>query len=96
MTRFEFELHGAEIAKRGMQTLTIVPAFDVLEDGGTGLGTRGELCLGAFGLEGREKAFHGGVVETIADAAHADLAVLSDQVLLIGLTGVLAALIRVV
>ena len=96
MTRFEFELHGAEVAQRGVQTLTIVPAFDVLEDGCASLGTCGELRSCALGFESREKAFHGGIIEAITDAAHTDQAMMSGQVLLIGLAGVLAASIRVV
>jgi hypothetical protein len=51
MTRFEFELHGAEVAHRGVQTMTIVPAFDVLEDGRASLGTCGELRSGTLGFE---------------------------------------------
>ena len=96
MTRFEFELDGAEVAQRRVQTLTIVPSFDVLEDGRTSLGPGGELRIGAFSLECAEKAFHSGIVEAIPDAAHADLAVISGQALLIDFAGVLAALVRVV
>ena len=94
MSRFEFELHGAEVAERGVQTLTIVPSFDVLEDGCVSSSSRLKLPISAFGLECAEKAFHGRVVKAIAGAAHADLAMLDSQSLLIKITGVLAALIR--
>ena len=95
MSRFEFELRGAEVAERGVQTLTIVPTFDVDEDGGASLGTRVKGCLSTFGFERAEKAFHGSIVETIADPAHADLAVIDGQGVLKQVTGVLATLIRV-
>ena len=95
MSRFEFELDGAEVAERGVQPLAIVPTFDVLEDGGASLGPRGELPIGAFSLEGAEKAFHRRIVEAIADTAHADLAVMGSQALLINIAGVLTALVGV-
>lgn len=94
MSRILFELRWAKVAERGVQTLTIVPSFDVLEDGGAGMSACVELFIGAFGLEGTEKAFHGGIVKTVSTAAHADLAMISGQVLQIGFTGVLAALVR--
>ena len=96
MSRFAFELCRAEIVQGRVQTLTIVPSFDVLEDGGASLSPGVKLFIGTFGLESAEKAFHGGVVEAIAGVAHADLAIISGQALLIRFAGVLAALIRVV
>src|SRR5215211_9511118 len=50
MSRFEFELLWAEVAESGVQTLTIVPSFDVLEDGCASLSPSGELPSGAFRL----------------------------------------------
>jgi len=96
MTRFAFELYRAEVAERGVQTLTIVPSFDVLEDGRASLAPGVKLLIGTFALERAEKAFHGCVVKAIAGAAHADLAMLGSQGMLIKITGVLAALVRVV
>ena len=95
MSQFAFELHGTEVAERGVQTVTIVPTFDVLEDGRASLGPCVKLPISAFDLERAEKAFHRSIVETIAGAAHADLAMIGSQALLIHFTGVLAALIRV-
>lgn len=77
MSRFAFELCRAEVAKRRVQTLPIVPSFDVLEDGGVSLRSRLKGLIGAFGLERAEKTFHGSVVKAIANPAHADLAVMS-------------------
>src|SRR6266536_2127832 len=94
MTRFAFELRRTKIAERGVQTLTIVPSFDVLEDGGAGVSACVKLLIGAFGLESAEKAFHRCIVKTVSGAAHADLAVMSRQALQIDFTGVLAALVR--
>lgn len=95
MTRLEFELQRAEIAESGVQTLTIVPTFDVLEDGCSSLGTRGKLRNGTLGLESGEETFHGSIVEAVSDAAHADLTLMSCQALKISLAGVLATLIGV-
>jgi hypothetical protein len=78
-----------------MQTLPIVPSFDILEEGDASLRSRIKLMISAFGLESAEKAFHGSVVEAIAGPAHADLAVINGQTLLIQVAGVLAALIGV-
>jgi len=79
-----------------MQTLAIVPSFDVLEDGGASQCPRGKLIGGAFKLEGAEEAFHRGIVVTIPDSTHADLAVIGSQGVLKQVTGVLTALIGVV
>src|SRR5512143_3990763 len=95
MTRFSFELDRAKVVQGRVQTLPIVPSFDVLEDSGASLGSGIKLMICTFSLERAEKAFHGSVVEAIADPAHTDLAVIRGQVLLIQIAGVLAALIRV-
>src|SRR5512138_2407824 len=95
MTRFTFELDWAKVVQGRVQTLPIVPSFDVLEDGGASLGSRIKLMICTFDLESAEKAFHGSVVEAITNPAHANLAVISGQALLIQVAGVLAALIGV-
>jgi hypothetical protein len=74
--------------------LPIVPSFDVLEDGGASLSSRRKGLICAFDLERAEKTFHGRVVKAIANPAHADLAVMSGEALLIDITGLLAAVIR--
>src|SRR6266498_2294283 len=94
MTRNLFELRRTKIAEQGVQTLTIVPSFDVLEDGGTGVSACVKLLNSTFGLESAEKAFHRCIVKTVSGAAHADLTVMIRQVLQIDGTGVLAALVR--
>lgn len=96
MSRLAFELRWAEVVQGRVQTLGIVPTLDVLKDGGAGLGTRGEALARAFCFEGRKEALHSGIVEAVADAAHADLAVMSGQSLLVSFAGVLTALVRVV
>jgi hypothetical protein len=77
MTRFAFELDRAKIVQGRVQTLPIVPSFNVLKDGRASLRSRIKRLISAFGLEGTEKAFHGSVVEAIADPTHADLTVIS-------------------
>src|SRR5512145_3325847 len=96
MSRFAFELHRAQVVQSRVQTLPIVPSFDVLEDGGASLRSRSKGLICAFGLKCAKKAFHGSIVEAIADPAHADLAVTGGQAPLIHVAGVLAALIRVI
>ena len=83
MSRFAFELDWAQVVQGRVQTLPIVPSFDVLEDSGTSLRSRIKLMICTFSFKGAEKAFHSSVIEAIADPAHTDLAVISDQVLLI-------------
>ena len=83
MSRFAFELHGTQIVQSRVQTLPIVPSFDVLEDSRASLCSRIKGMICTFGLERAEKAFHGSIVEAIADPAHTDLAVMSGQAPLI-------------
>ena len=94
MSRIEFELDGTEIAQRRVQTLAIVPSFDVFKEGCAGLSPRGKALAGTFGFERAEKALHGCVVKAISNPAHTDLAVVGRQRILIRFAGVLAALIR--
>jgi hypothetical protein len=78
-----------------VQTLPIVPSFDVLEDGSASLRSRIKLMICTFSLECAEKAFHSSVVEAIANPAHTDQTVINSQTPLIQVAGVLAALIGV-
>ena len=77
-----------------MQTLAIVPSFDEFKDGRASLSSRREGLAGTFGFERAEKALHDRIVKAISGTAHADLALGMGQGLLIGLAGILAALIR--
>ena len=72
-----------------MQTFAIIPGLNVLEDGGTGLGTRSELSKGTVELEAAEKAFHDSIVVAVTDAAHADATLQERQAVLVGHTGVI-------
>jgi hypothetical protein len=74
-----------------MQPVVIVPAFDELKDGGTGLGTGNELRLRTFSLEGSEEAFHDGIIITITGSAHAHYTTQIGQAALVRITGVLTA-----
>ena len=54
-----------------MGALAIIEHFDVIEDLRLGLGVRLKArAIDQFQFEGGPKAFHGGVVVTIASAAH--------------------------
>ena len=54
-----------------MEALGIIEAFDVIEDGGACLVVVGELAtIDQFPFEGAPEAFHGGIVVTVALAAH--------------------------
>src|SRR5512141_2500996 len=95
MSRFAFELDGAEVVQGRVQTLPIVPSLNVLKDSGASLRTGIKLMICTFSFEGAEKAFHSRIVKAIADPTHTDLALISGQALLIQIAGVLATLIRV-
>ena len=54
-----------------MSALAVVEDFDEIEDLGSGLEVGGELpAVDQFQFESAPEAFHGGVVVTIAPAAH--------------------------
>jgi len=79
-----------------MTTATIIPDFDVVEDCSPSSLTRRKTMVHTFRFERGEEAFHGGVVVTVASAAHADGNTVSDQQALIVGAGVLAAPVGVV
>ena len=79
-----------------MEALAIVPDLNVLENGGSGLGMGGKRMSDTFGLEGSDKALHRCVIVAVSCAAHTDQDVMLGQVSLDQVTGVLAALVRVV
>src|SRR5512138_2081049 len=90
-----FELHRAEIAEGGMQTLAIVPNLNVFKDGGTRLSLCGKLASGTFCLEGPKETFRHRIVVAVSDSAHAGLDVPVGESALVGRAGILAALVRV-
>ena len=73
MSMFSFELHRAEIAEGGMQTLAIVPNLNVFKDGGACLGTCGKLVGDTFCLEGAKETLSHRIVIAIAGSTHARL-----------------------
>ncbi len=88
-----FELHGAEIAEGGMQTLAIVPNLNVFKDCGACLGMGCKLTGDTFRFQRTEETFRDCVVVTVANPAHAQLNVRACQNALVAGAGVLAALI---
>ena len=68
-----FELHRAEIAEGGMQTLAIVPNLNVFKNCGTCLSMSSELAGDTFCFEGTEETFSHCIVVAIAGPAHAGL-----------------------
>ena len=69
--------------------MAIVIDFDVLEEGADHFFPRRQLLIEEFGFEGAPKSFHGGVVITIALAAHAAGCQAGTQQSLVSLAGVL-------
>ena len=86
---------GAEVAEAGMDPLSVVPAFDVLEDGCCGLLATAEWAGGTLGLQRGVKALHDGVVVAVADPVHADPSPEGSQTGLVGVAGVLAPVVGV-
>ena len=54
------------------------------------------LMMNPFAFQGAEEAFHDSIVVAVADAAHADATLQERQAVLVGHTGVLTTLVRVV
>ena len=78
-----------------MQPLSIVPNFDIFEDGRAGPSMGGKLPICTHFFRGGDEALHGGVVIAIANPAHAGLTMMGGQMILIGMAGVLFSLIGV-
>ena len=79
-----------------MATVRVVEAFDITEHVRLGLCPRSvDLLAHPLGLEGREEAFHSGVIPDVAGPAHrtGDPVVGHEPLEL--LAGILAALVRV-
>ena len=94
MSVLVFELHRAEIAEGGMQTLAIVPNLNIFKDGGTCLGVCGERVGDTFCFEGAKETLSDCIVVAVSHSAHAGLDIPVCQAALVGSTGILAALIR--
>src|SRR5579863_8820417 len=91
------ELFGALVAYRRMTPPAIVPTLDVLKDRTPRLLLRGVITLiNQLPFQGAEKALHGGVVITVACAAHADLNPAGLQQMPVLVAGILHPSIRVV
>ena len=69
-----FVLGGAEIAQRGMASLSVVEDLDILEEGGLQLPARlPGAAIEQLGLQGGEEALRHGVVVGISATAHGAL-----------------------
>ena len=87
-----FELHRAEVAEGGVQALAIEPNLKVFKDRGACQGVCCKLAGDTFRLQGAEEALSDCIVVAVANSAQLDLP--TFQLTLVGNTGVLAALIR--
>ena len=59
------------VAQRAMGALAVIEGFDVIEDLAASLGGGGKAAaIDQLQFEGGPEAFHGGVVITVAAAAH--------------------------
>jgi hypothetical protein len=75
-----------------METYRVVPAFEVLENGCSGLSTRGEVRpADAFAFERVEEGLHGRIVRTVGRTTHAGFNAQGGQQFLIAPAGVLAS-----
>src|ERR1039458_4700024 len=91
-----FEVHRGFEAEGAVEPRAVVKDFDPLEDGGASLRPRGELAaMHEFAFEAAPEAFHGGVVITVAPAAHARHGSSLRQPLPIVAAGILDALVGV-
>ena len=77
-----------------MEALGVIKVFDVLVNGGAGVGQVSEGgAVDQFGFEGAPEGLHGGVVVAVAAAAHAGEDLCGLQEGLKGATGILDSLI---
>ena len=91
-----FVFHRGEITQSAVEPFWVIERFDVIEDGRLGLVVSLELvAMEPFGFEGAPERFHGGVVVTVAFAAHAGKGFESGKEGTIIGAGVLAATIGV-
>lgn len=91
-----FKFHRTDVSEGGMTTNAIVKTLQVFKDGLPGFLPRGEPhAINALPFERAKKAFHGGIVVTVACSAHADQDASLQESALISMTGVGAALVRV-
>src|SRR5258705_13911670 len=68
------------IAKRTVQALAVVEDLNVLKDGGpSGLPGSEAPAVNQFHFEGAPEGFHGGIVITVAFAAHGRLGLAGGQ-----------------
>ena len=96
LVRLIFKGTGRGIAQRTVQPLAVVEDFNVLKDGLASLLPGGEaLAVNQFHFEGAPERFHGGIVVTVAFAAHGRQGLAAGQGLAKISAGVLAAAIGV-
>lgn len=90
-----FVLQWTEITQGRMEPFAIVPNFDVFKYMSSCLQSAFKHSVCTFRLQGREEAFHTGIVITVALSTHTDPAVFPPQQVQIGFAGVLTAQIAV-
>src|SRR5581483_194946 len=72
LVEFGFKVHRGFVTERAVEPRSVVKDFDPLEDGRARLGARGKATtMDQFAFHGAPKAFHHGVVVTVAASAHA-------------------------
>ena len=78
-----------------MTATTVVKALDVKKNVRFGFGSGLIMAMmSEFRFKGAEETFHSGVIQTVSNAAHTNLTMITVQDGLIYITGVLAAPIR--
>lgn len=67
-----FEIHRGLVIEGAVEAEWVVKVFDVLVDGGAGVGEVAEgAAVDQFGFEGAPEGLHGGIVVAVAAGAHA-------------------------
>ena len=67
-----FKIHWRLVIKGAVEALGVIKVFDVLVNGGAGVGQVSEGgAVDQFGFEGAPEGLHGGVVVAVAAGAHA-------------------------
>jgi len=62
-----FKVHRRLIAESAVEPLSVIKGFNVIKDGGLGLGSAEEgLAIDQFELEGASEAFHRGIIIAIS------------------------------
>src|SRR5438128_7641710 len=96
LVELRFKVHRGLIAEGAVEPLPVVKDFDPFEDGSAGFRSRGKMnAMHQLAFEAAPKAFHQGIVVTVAAPAHARHDPGGGEALPVTFAGVLYAPVRV-